>query len=77
MRSWLSSVKSAGRTSTWIPVIAMIMSSFLDASKGENIWKVYVLYAIISISKEILGAIQVYSACNASRRDGEEGEIGP
>lgn len=77
MREWLSSIKGVSKTSIWVPIIAMIMSGLLDASKGENIWKLYVLYAIISISREILDAIQIHCACNASRRNEEKGDVGP
>lgn len=74
MRGLLSFAKNTCKTSTLVPIIAMIMSGILDPVKGENIWKVYVLYAIISISKEALNAIQMRYLCRTTDEVTEKGE---
>lgn len=74
MRELLSFAKNASKTSTWVPIIAMLMSGILDPVKGETIWKVYVLYAIISVSKEVLNAVQTHCLCRVNDGDEEKGE---
>lgn len=73
MRGLLSFAKNTCKTSTLVPIIAMLMSGILDPVKGDNIWKVYVLYAIISISKEALNSVQMHYLCRTTDGDTEKG----
>lgn len=75
MKELLSFAKNVSKTSTWVPIVAMLMSGILDPVKGENIWKVYVLYAIISVSKEVLSAVQTHCLCRITDGDKEKGEV--
>lgn len=74
MKELLSFAKNASKTSTWVPIIAMLLSGILDPVKGENIWKVYVLYAIISVSKELLNAVQTHCLCKMTDGNNEKGD---